>query len=156
MRLFPVALLVCSATLALADPLNRDSPQSAVTAFLQACHSQDYRRASRYLDLRKLPSNQRSSRGVQLAEQLGQILDRDTRFDEAALSNNPHAAPRQTVASFNVDKKNVELQLDRVNLRPGCIGMAIRIGQRRTDSANREGRQRFTGAEIPAGPPGQL
>jgi MscS family membrane protein len=115
MSLLILMLLVCGGLAA--DPLNRDSPQSTVVAFLQAYHSKDYQRASRYLDLRRLPSNQRLKQGVELAEQLGQILDRDTLFDEAALSQNPDVAPPQTVASFNVDKKSVELQLERVNLR---------------------------------------
>jgi MscS family membrane protein len=102
-----------------ADPLNRDSPQSAVFAFLQACHSKDYQRGSRYLDLRKLPANDRSTQGAQVAEQLAQILDNDTRFDEAELSKETEGPPRQQVASFVIDGKQVELALERVTLRPG-------------------------------------
>ena len=112
-----VILVLLSSRVVWADPLNRDSPQSAVTAFLQACHSKDYRRAARYLDLRKLPSNERSKQGTQLAEQLGQILDADTRFDEAELSKDPDGAERQSVASFHLDNKDVSLQLERVKLR---------------------------------------
>ena len=33
------------------DPLSRDTPQSAVVAFLEACRVQNYLRATRYLDL---------------------------------------------------------------------------------------------------------
>src|ERR1700683_907065 len=35
------------------DPLNRDSPQSAVISFLKAYHAHDYVHAAKYLDLRK-------------------------------------------------------------------------------------------------------
>jgi MscS family membrane protein len=118
MVIWPLMLLLAGSALA-ADPLNRESPQSAVYGFLQACHSKDYQRASRYLDLSKHPSNERSTQGTYLAEQLGQILDNDTRFDEAEVSNSANGASRQPVASFNVNGKEVQLELERVNLRPG-------------------------------------
>jgi MscS family membrane protein len=101
-----------------ADPLTRDSPQSSVTAFLQAFRSKDYQRASRYLDLRKLPANQRSKQGAQLAQELGQVLENDTRFDEAALSQKAEG-DRETVASFTAGGKTLEVQLQHVTLRPG-------------------------------------
>jgi hypothetical protein len=43
------------------DPLDRDTPQSSVVAFLEACHSRHYARAVKYLDLRKPPEKQRSA-----------------------------------------------------------------------------------------------
>ena len=106
------------------DPLNRDSPQSAVTAFLAACHARDYQRAWRYIDLRKLPADQRLKDGTDLAQQLQQILDRDVQFDLAALSKNPEGSPagadRERVDQFPVDGKTLELQLERVTLRSGA------------------------------------
>src|SRR6266581_4844595 len=71
------------------DPLNRESPQSSVYSFLEACHSRNYQRAWRYLNLRNLPEAQRLKGGPQLAQQLEQILDHDVRFDVASLSRNP-------------------------------------------------------------------
>lgn len=106
------------------DPLNRDSPQSSATAFLAACHAHDYQRAWRYIDLRKLPAGQRLKDGTQLAQQLQQILDRDSQFDIAALSKNPegkHAGTdRERVDSFTVKDKPVPLELERVTLRSGA------------------------------------
>jgi MscS family membrane protein len=88
-------------------------------AFLQACHSKDYRRAARYLDLRKLPAASRLEQGSNLAAQLGVILDSDTRFDEAALSSQPDAASPQPVVSFQVEGKTQQVEMDRTALRPG-------------------------------------
>jgi MscS family membrane protein len=108
------------------DPLNRDSPQSSVFAFLEVCRSRDYARARRYLDLRKLPEDQRLKDGTQLAQQLEKILDRDVQFDVAALSRNSEGAGaegrpphREQVASFTVNGKTASLELERVTLRSG-------------------------------------
>jgi hypothetical protein len=68
------------------DPLERESPQSSVYAFLQACQAHDYEKAAKYLDIRKLPPDQRLKTGPALAQQLQQILDRDAQFDVANLS----------------------------------------------------------------------
>jgi MscS family membrane protein len=135
-----VCLTICARG---ADPLGRESPQSAVVAFLQACHSKDFRRASRYLDLRNLPATARTQKGAQLAEQLGQVLDSDTRFDEASLSSQPDVAEPQTVASFQIDGKMQPLQMERVTLRPGVaswmfspssVGVIPRLAQVASDS----------------------
>jgi len=104
--------------------LNRDSPQSSVTAFLAACRARDYQRAWRYIDLRNLPADRRLKDGTGLAQQLQQILDRDAQFDLAALSRNPEGEPagadRERVDSFTVSGKPAELELDRVTLRSGA------------------------------------
>jgi MscS family membrane protein len=106
------------------DPLNRDSPQSSATAFLAACQAQDYQRAWRYMDLRKLPAGQRLKDGTQLAKQLQQILDRDAQFDLAALSGNPEGDPpgtnRERVDSFSVDGRPLALELERVTVGSGA------------------------------------
>jgi len=108
------------------DPLKRDSPQSSVFSFLEACHSRDYGRAWRYLDLRKLPEEQRWKQGPQLAQQLAQVLDRDPQFEVAALSPAPEgdlndklSPHREQVDSVNADGKTLELQLERVTLHSG-------------------------------------
>ena len=101
------------------DPLNRDSPQSSVLTFLQACHGKDFERAARYLDLRQLPSNERSKEGAAIAQQLGQLLDSDTHFDEAAVSKDAGSRQREPVASFMADGKTLDLQLEHVTLRSG-------------------------------------
>jgi len=108
------------------DPLDRDTPQGCVYAFLEACHSRNYSRACKYLDLRKLPVDKRIQAGPQLAQQLEEILDRDARFDVAALSRDPEgdredglAMNRERVDSFTVSGKTLELQLMRVTMHSG-------------------------------------
>lgn len=111
------------------DPLNRDTPQSAVVAFLEACHAHDYTRAWRYLDIRDFSSDMKSKTGPQLARQLEQILDRDPQFDIAALSRDPEGdhddglpRDRDRVASFTSGTsggQTLELQLERVTMRSG-------------------------------------
>ena len=71
------------------DPLNRRSPQSSVVAFLEICRAGNFERAARYLDLDRLPRDQRLNEGPRLAQQLGRILDRDSKFDVADLSEDP-------------------------------------------------------------------
>src|SRR5678816_2975540 len=71
------------------DPLNRQSPQSSTISFLETCRSGNFERAARYLDLDRLPRDQRLKDGPRLAQQLGRLLDRDAEFDVATLSKDP-------------------------------------------------------------------
>jgi len=108
------------------DPLKRDSPQSCVAGFLQACRAHDYTRACSYLDLRSLPHTARLKEGRLLAQQLEQVLNRDTRFDVGDLSSDPKGsaaagmpANRERVDSFNDNGQPVNLELERIRLRSG-------------------------------------
>jgi MscS family membrane protein len=109
------------------DPYNRTSPQSSVLAFLEASRAKNYNAALRYLDLRKLPPEERRKEGPGLAQDLAQVLDRDPQFDVAALSRDPKGQPeagvapgRERIATFHLeDGKVVELQLERQDLRSG-------------------------------------
>jgi MscS family membrane protein len=108
------------------DPLDRDSPQSSVVAFLEAAHAQNYSKAMRYLDLRNMPEDQRLADGTELVRELQTILDRDTQFDVANLSRNPEgdlsdnlAANRERVDTFHVNGQTLELDLERISLHSG-------------------------------------
>jgi MscS family membrane protein len=108
------------------DPLNRDTPESSVFSFLEACHAKNFAQAWRYLDLRGLPENKRTQDGPQLAQQLEQVLDRDPRFDVASLSREPGgddkdglADDRELVDTFTVDGKQQQLLLERATLHSG-------------------------------------
>ena len=108
------------------DPLDRDSPQSSVVAFLEAAHANDFGKAWRYLDLRNMPEDQRLKGGAELARQLEIILDRDTQFDVANLSRNPEGdqsdnlpSNRDRVDTFQVNGQTLELDLQRVALHSG-------------------------------------
>jgi MscS family membrane protein len=108
------------------DPLGRSTPQGSVFQFLEACHARDYsNKALRYLDLRNMPPAQRAKDGPEIARQLEDLLD-DTPFDITMLSRDPEgdqgdglADNRELLNKFEVDGQAVELQLERVELKPG-------------------------------------
>src|ERR1700730_18815349 len=107
------------------DPLNRSTPQDSVFHFLEACHAHDYSKAVRYLDLRKMSTVERAKQGPDLARQLEDLLD-DTPFDITMLSRDPEGDQsddlppnREGLDTFQVDGQKVELQMERVALKPG-------------------------------------
>lgn len=75
----------------------------------------------------QLPSTSRpAAQEPQLARQLEQVLDRDPRFDVAALSNQPEGdrndslkPNRELVDTFTVDGKSQQLELERTTLHSG-------------------------------------
>jgi MscS family membrane protein len=109
------------------DPLGRTTPQSSVFQFLEACHARDYKKAVHYLDLRKMPPDRRAKDGPDLARQLEDLLD-DTPFSIATLSRDPEGDPSDGLSStlerldtFRVDGQSLELQLERIELKPGLL-----------------------------------
>ncbi len=107
------------------DPLGRDTPQDAVFHFLEACHARDYSKAVYYLDLRRMSAQERAKNGPDLARQLEDLLD-DTPFDIATLSRDPNgdqsdglSPALERLDTFHVDGQTLELQLERVQLKPG-------------------------------------
>ena len=109
----------------LEDPLHRDSPQSSVLSFLQFFRAGNFTQASKYLDFRGRPQDQRIKEGPRVAQQLGQLLDRDPAFDVASLSRNPEGsqedglANRERIASFKLGSQTAELQMERITRRSG-------------------------------------
>ena len=114
-----------------ADPLGRDTPQSAVEGFLEACRAKNYTQARRYLNLRQVAEDKRRSEGPELARQLEQILDHDPKFDIAAVSQNPEGDPpydtqprRELVGSYSINSaagggKRLDVALERVTFKSG-------------------------------------
>jgi MscS family membrane protein len=107
------------------DPLSRTTPQEAVFQFLEACHARDYTKAAHYLDLHRMPAAEKAKRGPELAAQLEDLLD-DTPFEISKLSRDPEgdtadglSSGREHLDTFRVDSQILELQLERVELRPG-------------------------------------
>jgi MscS family membrane protein len=103
------------------DPLKRTTPRSAIYAFLQACHTGQYEITAEYLDLRRVKPDQRSIQGPQLAKDLCQILDRDTRFEVSRLSNDADGNTRDhlpsnvdELTSLDVNARTVKLTMQRV------------------------------------------
>src|SRR5580700_6570119 len=107
------------------DPLGRITPQDAVFRFLEACHAREYSKAAHYLDLRQMSPADREKEGPQLAQQLEDLLD-DTPFDIETLSRSPEgdladglSPSRQRLAAFQVNGQPMQLDLERVELKPG-------------------------------------
>lgn len=107
-----------------ADPFGRQTPRSSVTNFLEACRSNDYQRASEYLDLRQIPAKTRSADGVQLARKLEAALNSDSQFDPLRLSGQPQGnLADQTnpavehVATINQNGHAYQIELERVELQ---------------------------------------
>ncbi|MFL6354897.1 MAG: mechanosensitive ion channel family protein, partial [Bryobacteraceae bacterium] len=104
------------------DPLNRTTPRSSIYSFLQACHDDNFLRASQYLDLRRIRPDQRATQGPELAKQLGFLLDRDPHFEVQKLNNTPEGSlteslgtDREALDTFNLNGRPVSLQMQRVN-----------------------------------------
>ena len=111
-----------AAPAAATDPLKRTTPRSAITAFLQACHGENYVLASQYLDLGRIRAADRATNGPQLALQLSELLNRDAQFEVGRLSNAPEgnqtdglAAAVDGLDTFDLNGREVALQMQRVN-----------------------------------------
>lgn len=125
-RIFCVLILIASYAQAASDPLNRTNPRAAVTAFLEACHDSNYARAAEYLDLRQLNKTERARRGPELAQQLEEILNHDSRFNVLKLSlsadGNPADDPNpaiEHIASVQQNDATTTIDLERVELTAG-------------------------------------
>jgi MscS family membrane protein len=102
------------------DPLNRTTPRSSMTTFLEACHSGKLEIASKYLDLRK--GSDEETQGPELAGTLANLLDHDSEFDLTDLNNTPEgnrddglAPGMERLANFRLDGRTVPLYLERVS-----------------------------------------
>jgi MscS family membrane protein len=105
------------------DPLGRNTPQSSILHFLEACHARDYAKAAKFLDLRQMPSAERIKVGPDLALQLEDLLD-DTPFDIATLSRDPDGdtdddldPQYDALATFRPDDQTITLALERIALK---------------------------------------
>jgi MscS family membrane protein len=127
-RLFASILLVgvlhAQSSVPQKDQLGRSTPQESVFHFLEACHARDYQKALLYLDLRRMSREDRAKNGPQLARQLEDLLD-DTPFSITTLSREPEGDQsdglppnRERLDTFQVNGQTVDLQLERVELKP--------------------------------------
>jgi MscS family membrane protein len=94
--------------------------------FLEACRAHDYRKASRFLDLRDKKPEERLKVGPELAQQLQEILDKDSQFDLTDLSTDPEGEHSDNLpsdvdglATYAVGKDHVNLQLQRITAKKG-------------------------------------
>ena len=68
------------------DPFNRGTPRGSMYGFLNAARTRDFERAAEYLDLRRLPPDERD-RGPELARRLKVVLDQTIWIDLGNLSD---------------------------------------------------------------------
>jgi MscS family membrane protein len=106
------------------DPLKRTTPRSAIYGLLEACHSDNLTLASQYLDLHKIPADQRGSEGPERARELCSILDRNPQFEVDQLSNSVQgdlqdslAPGMDNLATFQLKGETITLQMQRVSLQ---------------------------------------
>ncbi len=69
-----------------ADPFNRGTPRGSMYGFIVATRAGEYERAAEFLDLRRLPPEQKET-GPQLARQFKAVLDRTLWVDFTTLSD---------------------------------------------------------------------
>ena len=111
------------------DEYNRGTPQSSVLGFIDAARDGKFDIAANYLDLRRIPANQRQHQGQELARQLKVILDRTLVIDPEMLSNDPKGQTEDGLRSsqemldrLKTPTKTVDLILQRV---PRADGVRI-------------------------------
>jgi MscS family membrane protein len=117
----PTAAATATSAARPAAPLGPDTPAGAVERFLAACHANDYEHAAEFLDLRKIPRQQRAKLGPQLARQLEGVLERKVELDPKLLSDSPEGElddglppNRDLLAIVPAGDRTVELFLERV------------------------------------------
>jgi MscS family membrane protein len=84
------------------DPYDRGTPRGAMVGFLETARSGDWERAVEFLDLRSIPSDERATRGPELARRLKLVLDRALWIDVEALSVEPAGATGDGLARRDV------------------------------------------------------
>lgn len=104
------------------DPWQRDTPRGAMRGFLVAARENDWDRAARYLDLRRLSPAEQAEEGPRLARQLKRVLDRTVWVELDDLSDEPAGTAGDDlpesfdrVAAIPTTGGDVPVQLKRVD-----------------------------------------
>ncbi|MGH9620571.1 MAG: mechanosensitive ion channel family protein, partial [Bryobacteraceae bacterium] len=102
------------------DPLGRQTPHSAISNFLDACHGNGFKRAAQYLDLSGIPKSQQAKEGPERAKTLCILINRDAQFELRHLSQAATGAledglqpGKDLLATFQLDNNPVSLYLQR-------------------------------------------
>src|SRR5262245_37166922 len=115
------------ASVAPLDELGRGTPRGTVAGFLEETSAHRYRRAAAYLDLRRIPTQEATDRGADLARQLRVALEH-TVLDVDALSDDPEGRQepglprtRQLVARIESEHGPASILLERVRRDDGVL-----------------------------------
>jgi MscS family membrane protein len=93
------------------DALGRGSPRGALQGYLAACREQDYEKAAKFLDLRRIQED-----GPTLARQLRVVLSRTLWVDVEALSQDPEGQPSDGLPAYRDRVGTIETQRGRVDI----------------------------------------
>lgn len=111
-----LALLACASTAACGsaevheDAVDRSTPRRAYAGFTAACADGAFARALSYLDLIATPHDLAES--DELARELCDVVDRETRVDPRSLADRSDAGPA-IIATLVVGEAQIPLELDR-------------------------------------------
>jgi len=97
------------------DPFNRGTPRGSIYGYINACRDGDHERAAAFLDLRRLPPDQRE-RGPELARRLKTVLDQKLWIDYADLSDRNAGVPDDGVKAWQDRLGEIETSQGLVTL----------------------------------------
>lgn len=110
------------------DEFGRGVPRDSMSGFFAATKDDDYKRAAKYLDLRRPPRGYRKSDGPELARQLKVILDRTLWVEMDLLSVDPKGhkddglpRSRDLVGQIQAGKKKYDILLQHVPRADGVL-----------------------------------
>jgi len=110
------------------DEYDRGVPRDSMSGFFAATKEDDYKRAAKYLDLRRPPRGYQKSDGPELARQLKVILDRTLWVDMDLLSIDPKGhnndglpRSRDLVGQVLAGKKKYDILLQHVPREDGVL-----------------------------------
>jgi MscS family membrane protein len=110
----------------LSDPFERDTPRGAMNAFMHALEEDDFDLATRYMDLRYMPSQYRRVEGKELARMLDFVISRRLRVDLGGLSDEREGdltdgfpRSREVLGVIEFGEEHIPLYLQRVRSEQG-------------------------------------
>lgn len=89
------------------DQWGRSTPRGLVEGFLNAIGKEDYEKASQYLDLSKIPSRDRKSRGPALARDLQVLLDKGGWFYPSSMLSSARDGKLTDEATAEEDQEDL-------------------------------------------------
>jgi MscS family membrane protein len=110
------------------DELDRRTPRGTILGYLGAMAQEDYEKATRYLDLKYIPADERSFRGPEIARKLQAHLDQTGRIEPSSLlsssvtgqTGDNLAADLDKVGSIQIDGTSIPVLVERSEDRDGA------------------------------------
>ena len=110
------------------DALNRGTPRSSISSYLDAASAFNWEVAAEYLDLRNLPADVLEIGGPELARQFSQVMSRSVWLDQLSVSDSPEGSLGDGLPSFRdelvrirTDEGEVPIWLQKVPRPDGIM-----------------------------------